>query len=321
MGDVFSFNLYTECGYIVSLSVLAMLTGIIGCSGAQSKHRSIIYIYCMGLVGIMVLFFGVWLWSLQFETTLEPVLLRQGEEFCNVTVHRTIAQELKCSDDKLAYERRRWRLPCGSICQNRMDLVNKMGGCEFMERLCKEYTYVRVGRGGCRVWNDYGHVVTPHTWEGQTGMTFTQCQAACNSAITCNGLSYGFRTRVCSAVSEERPRIGEFEFKSVGPHVHDQGDRAIVGADEQSDAICFAKEAPALVRRANATGSFLGFLCAATVAFIAAASVCGCLNLYTESTGRKGKKSASALCYKLMCPCLKAQPSRKFATNFEEDAL
>jgi len=209
------------------------------------------------LTSLLALFF---LWSsaygLTLETSLAPVLQRQVGEFCNGSTHHLYQHVLGCNYSA-GYLRRKEAIrsvrgECGLTCLDRVAQLQRMGGCQFLEDLCENFVYTKVGTGRCLVESAQGQHVTAPTMVSRgvphnvvylnasqnaarvvkhpqdsnvnisTGTSASQhcCKWACNMAPQCAGYAFDFEESVCYMVSPQPPPDSEMNPLSICSSYH-----------------------------------------------------------------------------------------------------
>merc|ERR1719330_1523719 len=99
------------------------------------------------------------------ETRITPVLMTQVKEFCTGDTHELYQHVLGCNYSASFLEHRHERIEaarglCGPTCVASAEKLQRLGGCDFLEDLCENFQYTRMGPGHCLVANANGYSVT-----------------------------------------------------------------------------------------------------------------------------------------------------------------
>lgn len=126
-----------------------LISGILGVTAVYwaSKYVMANYILLNSLLAVWMVF--SYAYCTMLSELVAPVSARQGAEFCNVAMHPTYFKELGCNTtvDDLAWDL--YPRNCEIDCQSRVQMLRKMGGCNFLRNLCYDHVYSDVGKGTC----------------------------------------------------------------------------------------------------------------------------------------------------------------------------
>lgn len=319
------------------ITLLGVVVACIGCIGSQVRGVTTpICVYFCCTAALAVVFFSMFMQAVLFSAFLEPVVERQGEEFCNATLHWTYSAALHCNASaKAAQMPAGWALDeCGPECADRLTLIRRMGGCDLLGDLCHRYDYSGMGAGFCLIEAGNGSNVLPPVplIRSKVGRRVSEqcCRLACDTRVSCRGYSYQPANGTCWVLSPRKPKSWVLD-KGDGKNTSDDGcggirwtpnttdwpDKVpmeIVAADGNFGTFCMRKSRPTLVGDAEGAARGASAVCLATALVLTCASACGCSFQYTLVTHRKGRKGAGGLVTKMLCAgCFKrSERPRKF---------
>lgn len=305
---------------MIVIGSLAMIAACVGCCGAQLEHHSLICTYFLLTVVLGMSFLITFISVLNFNSILVPIADRQATQFCNVTNFYTFKAELGCK-----FPASRPGEPCGVDCQNRVQLLKDMDGCNLLNTMCHAYDFQPVGPGLCLTTNRDapGSLAIPATWRSDVydWHSSLSCRQACNDHVSCSSFAHNAGDDACFLVSHLRPvtRGNWTELplpKGTGPlsmstlsFTH--ATSPIVASDGQIGYVCEKKDQPLIITEARTSAWFFAVYSAIAALILCLAMCCTCGLLYTTSTRRKGKKGAGPLMYKLLCPWCIGKDKRK----------
>lgn len=329
-GGMFELTLVAIAKWNAFAGIVVVIAGIIGCAGMKSENKCVVAFYMF--LAFVIAGFGLEssMNYISYHDMLVPVMERQGKEFCNDTLHVVYQQALNCPNHENA------TLPCALECQDRTVFLEKLGGCSWLDRLCKHSGYEEVGQGNCQVYTDEGKYV-PAVYS-HSPYSVDECQAFCDSMLSCVGYVHVPDMQDCRLVSGRKPTSGGWRpVDSEGrgtnsfigvpldqggpkdPVVGGYGGVVIGGSDDTPGRTCFKKTAPESILEFSYLAKGAGYVTGVCCIVFFLSTLCGCFWQYTLVTQRMGKKGAPALLYKLLCPCLFKKPVQGDGTRFEED--
>jgi len=126
-----------------SFIIVAALIGIIG---AKSRVRILLSIYVITAFCFSMLAVVGSIQAIQRRNTVEPMIIRQVNDFCNGTTYKRLFMNLGCSGANLYAE----PLPaCNVFCQSRVQTLERLDGCKVLPMLCKHFEYQQLSSTEC----------------------------------------------------------------------------------------------------------------------------------------------------------------------------
>jgi len=97
--------------------------------------------------------------------------------------------------------------PCGGNCRSRLDLLQRMGGCRLLDRLCHRFAYSEVGEGFCLVDGTAGALALAPAIRAGANETVSEscCQWACDTRVGCAGFARETSNQTCLLISPQAP--------------------------------------------------------------------------------------------------------------------
>jgi len=315
---------------LVVLSYLATMLAValagLGCVASKWQAATPICIYFCGSAILAVFFFCMFGQAVTFSAVLEPVIERQGQEFCNATLHWTYSAALRCSMSvpSAALPAGMAMTKCGDECLQRVELLQRLGGCDLLDVLCHRYAYESLGTGMCVV--EGAIKASNHAIKSYPGQQISEqcCKLACDTRVRCQGYAYDAVNQTCSVFSPRKPKFWVLDQGSGHAGVGEHGcggllwspnvsiplaeaDLDIAGADGHPGITCKRKSMPELVSGAERAALIVGISFLVVAITLTSAAACGCALQYTVVTRKKG---AGGLLAKMMCSCCSQRSGR-----------
>lgn len=304
---------------VLAIGLFAIAAAIFGCIGIGDHHKMLLCSYVTFALLFACFFIGVGMSTFMVMEAVEPTITRQVGDMCNATNYEQLTKKMNCAvpgpvpvtSSRLLESKTTVvdKDPCGPQCEEKVALVEEMGGCEFLVHACtkKEYAFVAVGfcvlEGGARP-PMYGSApLSPVTLEG--------CQDTCNNDIECTGIVQQEQNNACFVITTpgNRPAVSgwvdplkEATSLPTGP---------ITGADGTTGANCYKKDISLLVSRLRTFGDLIFVGCTVFGTILMLSVCCTFSHMYMVNTKRKGRKGFPALCFSMFCPCLRSKGEKK----------
>jgi len=314
---------------VVAIGSFTMIAACLGCAGAQLENHSLICTYFMFVVVLAMWYLITLITTLNFNAISVRIVDRQATQFCNVSQFYTFKAELGCT-----FPATREGSLCGADCQDRVNLLRSMDGCNLLNVMCHRFAWMPVGPGFCLSASQLGGLGRPPTYTNNAALTpiadEAACQEVCNQHVACAGVSYGVLQKNCYLVMKLAPTYGNWSKvkfsppSSTTPEIENA--YPVTGSGGEVGYACTKKDQPIIVTEADSFTRMMAWFFGVAILLSCAAMCCTCSLLYTTSTRRKGKKGACPLMHKLLCPCCLGSEKRKFSDGSfdvlddEEDA-
>lgn len=309
-------------------AVLCIFIGALGCLGNHCESKGPLCCYFLTTVALASFYFGIALYSYTVGTSIVPLAERQIAEFCNTSLNFAYETRMGCNDESNGQNfeegvkafAEKLLAKCGQECEERVQLLRRMGGCAHLMRLCHKYDYGIVGEGYCLVATPNGSEYLPPTIPSSKDSSVSTdcCLEACDASVGCSGFTYQPSTKRCFLLAPSRPLVAvskscdgvQWDRNVSTDLMLFRGERPrIVGAAGGDGLVCHEKTEPVLLGSIVATIGTLGFMSAVASLVLVGATMCACCLQYTLSTRRKGKKGPSALMARMLCPCCEPRTS------------
>jgi len=310
-----------ESTSIVNGAVFA--SGLLGFLGVYCESKVIISLHLLANLATSIYGVSVYAYGSTLSDTVGPVAARNGREFCQAGLRSLYETKLGCPNATNTD-------PCGQECQERVETIKKMGGCEFLHTLCYNNHISEVGYGKCLVIDKRQQATAmqkdlqkpPFMVAGPVSEAC--CQSACEHSRFCGGFAYETEIQKCRIVSYKAPKWTIATDAEVcggafwKPEKPDEGFGIkpqyilVANSDGDKTSICWRRGSnPELTESLNSFCVWMPQLTVVMLVILALSSIPSMFFQYTLVTRRQGDKGAFALLSKLLCPCCRPTRSRQ----------
>eukprot|EP00435_Cladocopium_sp_Y103_P042619 s733_g11.t2 len=182
----------TVAGIIAGLA--SVVLGAIGFVGQMMKSSTRICVYSLG--SLVLLFVASWrlIYSLTSVPLLDAVVDQSVTAWCLPENRLVYSAKLGCPSRSFPHEHT--NMECGPECEEKVNLLNEMGGCRFLNRICQDYSFEYVGKGQCLAEGKDGQLVPAPYRRGNHQTTDVCCKLECNLMRICRGYSFHMQREV-----------------------------------------------------------------------------------------------------------------------------
>lgn len=296
---------------LIMFGAVGVLASVAGCAGAllSSQVLLIIFFCAMAFFATILLVDGSS--TIEFEDMIEPVLQRQAEEFCNATLYPKYRTHVTNEDSTIGCPSPFTNMVAGTLntnsdacsveCQARVSLINRMGGCPLLRRMCENHHFEDLGVGQCA---GSGIVGDTHRFVYTAVVDLAACTYKCNSDVQCTGFAYAETSQLCEVVSPRAPP-GADPARTAIPGTDPVAGLIAQTSTDYPDMHCYEKGDPQTIYDVTGEADTLAQALFVTAIFFIVAAVFACGNIFTIALNKKGKKGPLALASKVCCPCLR----------------
>lgn len=134
------------------------------------------------------------IWRLIYAFTSVPLLDaavdQQITEWCLPENRKLYYSKLECPVRRKYIVLPKDSPECGPECEEKLQLLQDMGGCRFLNRICEDHSFDFVGKGRCLAEEADGRLVPAPYRKGSVETTDTCCRLECNLMSICKGYSF-----------------------------------------------------------------------------------------------------------------------------------
>jgi len=306
---------------VLIFGILAIISSILGFIGICENSKFLLCMYVVFAFLFACFFLTVGIFTYMIVESVEPTIHRQVDTMCNETNYAQLVTKMSC---KVAVAPTTARLlkvvdndSCGPECEDRVRLIEKLGGCKFLKHACNKKEYEFVGQGFCTLHDQkkppmYGS-------EPLTLVSLEKCQDTCDADIECTGVVHEEQSKVCFIITKEGNWPGPQGW-ILQKEVSD-ATMPLEGTDATTGASCWRKDVSKLVAHLRRFGSWLLFGCIAFGSVLMFSICCTFSHMYMVNTKRKGRKGFPSLCASMFCPCRGTKSKKRMLRNLDYDEV